>query len=319
MKILVVGDKPEERQLVLNVLDELGHQAKEAEDGMAGWRAWRGESFDIVISDFVMPEMTGLELCSKIRSTPRDHYTYVLVCSLFSEKQHILAGFEAGVDDYVEKPLDPNELRVRLVSAQRVTRIHQELATRNRELAQMSQELLAQSRRDALTGVGNRLRWQDELPRLFDERRRYGHRFSLGMCDIDNFKLYNDTYGHLAGDEVVSNVARTLADNIRSSDAVFRMGGEEFLVILADQTEAGALIAAERLRRQVELLEIPHGKNPPYNKVTLTIGVTELSANDEHGIDVDLRKADEYLYEGKSEGRNRVVSASSRRASSRSS
>ncbi len=319
MKVLVVGDKLEERQIVLNVLEELGQQAEQAEDGLSGWEAYQRGQFDIVISDFIMPGMNGLELCAKIRRHPREHYTYVLVCSLFSEKQHILAGFEAGVDDYIEKPLDPTELRVRLISAQRVTEVHRELASRNKELAQLGEDLLAQSRRDALTGVGNRLRFQDELPRLFDERRRYGHRFCLGMCDIDNFKQYNDTYGHLAGDAVLTKVAQTLAGNIRSSDAVFRMGGEEFLVVLADQSEEGALIAAERLRREVEALGIVHENNPPYGKVTLTVGVTELTANDENGIDSDLKVADGYLYDGKSEGRNRVVSASTKRLSSKSS
>ena len=98
MKVLVVGDKPEERQIVVDVLGELGQQAEQAENGLAGWEAYRRGRFDIVISDFIMPGMNGLELCSKIRRQPREHYTYVLVCSLFSEKQHILAGFEAGVD-----------------------------------------------------------------------------------------------------------------------------------------------------------------------------------------------------------------------------
>ena len=319
MKVLVVGDKAEERQLVKDVLAELGYEAVEAEDGRAGWKLCRKTRFDLVISDFVMPGLNGLELCVKIRQQPSDHYTYVLVCSIFSEKQHILAGFEAGVDDYVEKPLDPNELRVRLISARRVTQVHRELAARNSELAHMSQELLAQSRRDALTGVGNRLRFQDELLRLFDERRRYGHRFCLGMCDIDNFKQYNDTYGHVAGDAVLTKVAQTLAGNIRSSDSVFRMGGEEFLVVLSDQCEQGALIAAERLRRQVEALDILHEGNLPYNKVTLTVGITEMTASTEDEIDLDLQKADGFLYEGKANGRNRVVSASTESLSSRSS
>lgn len=319
MRVLVVGDKAEERQVVCEVLAELGQEAVEAEDGEAGWRAYQAEPFDLVISDFIMPKMNGLDLCRAIRSLSREHYTYILVCSLFSEKQHILAGFEAGVDDYVEKPLDPDELRIRLISAQRVTEVHRQLAAQNRELARMGQDLLAQSRRDALTGVGNRLRFQDELPRLFDEHRRYGHRFCLGMCDIDNFKLYNDTYGHIAGDEVLTRVAQTLDSNIRSSDSVFRMGGEEFLVVLADQSEEGALIAAERLRREVEALDIVHEKNQPHGKVTLSIGITPLTAKDEAGIDKDLQRADSYLYEGKSAGRNRVVSASTPRLSSSSS
>ena len=319
MRVLVVGDKSQERRIVCEVLAELGQEAVEAEDGKAGWEAYQAGQFDIVISDYVMPGLNGLELCQAIRGLPREHYTYILVCSLFFEKQHILAGFEAGVDDYVEKPLDPDELRIRLISAQRVTEIHRQLAHRNRELAQMSEDLLAQSRRDALTGVGNRLRFQDELPRLFDEHRRYGHRFCLGMCDIDNFKLYTDTYGHVAGDAVLTQVAQALNSNIRSSDSLFRMGGEEFLVILADQTEEGALIAAERLCRQVEALDIPHKKNLPHGRVTLTIGITPLTAIDEAGIDIDLQRADGYLYEGKAAGRNRVVSASTPRLSNSSS
>ena len=139
MRVLVVGDKSKERQIVCEVLAELGQEAVEAEDGQAGWEAYQTSQFDIVISDYVMPGLNGLELCQAIRQLPQEHYTYVLICSHFFEKQHILAGFEAGVDDYVEKPLDPDELRIRLISAQRVTEVHRQLAQRNLELAQMSQ------------------------------------------------------------------------------------------------------------------------------------------------------------------------------------
>lgn len=307
MKVLVVGDKAEERDLVIQVVTELGHTAIQAEDGEAGLQDYLQHDIDIVISDFIMPNMNGLELCEAIRRRPKRHYTYVLIASIFSEKHHLMAGFEAGVDDYVSKPLDPDELRVRLISAERVTRVHLELATKNRQLEQAGQELLAQSRRDPLTGVGNRLRFQDDITRMTDAMARYGHRFCLGMCDIDNFKQYNDTYGHLAGDQVLKRVAQTLAGKIRKSDVVYRMGGEEFLVVFSDQDEASAVYAAERLRREVEKLGIEHQRNLPYGKVTLTIGLAPFRAHSPSEVDRDLKQADDLLYKGKSGGRNQVV------------
>jgi diguanylate cyclase (GGDEF)-like protein len=197
---------------------------------------------------------------------------------------------------------------VRLISAERITGIHRQLASRNRELAEMSRSLMAESRRDPLTNVGNRLRFQDDVARLMDEIRRYGHRFCLGMCDIDNFKQYNDTYGHLAGDQVLRAVAQALAAKSRASDLVYRMGGEEFLVILSDQDTSTATIAAERLRREVEALDILHERNAPHGKVTLTIGIAPFHATNPAEVDRDLRVADSLLYQGKMNGRNQVVS-----------
>lgn len=309
MKILVAGDKAEERQLVVETIAQFDHIAVEAHDGESAWQAYLTHDFDIVISDLVMPKMNGLELCRAIRSRPKDHYTYVLIASLFSEKSHIMAGFEAGVDDYVGKPLDPDELRVRLISALRVTEIQRELATKNRQLEALSLELKAESRRDPLTGVGNRLRFQDDMPRYLDERLRYERSFWLGMCDIDNFKLYNDTYGHLAGDDVLRRVAQTLQRRIRKSDQLYRMGGEEFLVVLSCQDEASAGIAAERLRREVEALGIAHTGNDPHGLVTLSIGLSPFQASSLDEIDCDLQVADKLLYRGKSQGRNQVASA----------
>jgi diguanylate cyclase (GGDEF)-like protein len=308
LNVLVVGDKAEERALVVGVVSELGHTVWQAEDGEEGLRAYRRRAFDIVISDFIMPKMNGLELCRQIRQQPQERYTYVLVASKFSEKQHILAGFEAGVDDYVGKPIDVDELRVRLISAVRVARVHAELASKNRELAEAGASLLAETRRDPLTNVGNRLRFQDDVERMMDEVRRYQHRYCLGMCDIDNFKQYNDTYGHLAGDQVLRSVAQTLQDKSRASDQVYRFGGEEFLLVFPDQDEASAMIAAQRLRREVEKLDIVHVGNAPYGRVTLTIGLALFQARSAEEVDRDLQAADKLLYHGKLHGRNQVVS-----------
>lgn len=303
----MVGDKEEERRILVDALDELGHTVSEADDGITGWLAFKKGSFDLILSDFIMTKMNGLDLCRKVRAEARNHYTYIIICSTLSGKQHVLEGFKSGVDDYLAKPVDLGELKGRLLSAERVTEVHRALAESNRQLQDLSDQLREESRKDPLTGVGNRLRFADDIPGRLDEFKRYGHQFFLALCDIDNFKKYNDTYGHLEGDNALRGVAQALESHIRSSDRVYRMGGEEFLVILTAQTLEGATIAAERLRGEVEKLHLEHSQNPPHNLVTLSIGLAPLTATHQSQLDLDLRKADEMLYRAKDTGRNKVV------------
>ncbi len=311
MRVLVVGDKEEERRILVDALHELGHSVSEADDGITGWLAFKKGTYDLILSDFIMTKMNGLDLCRKVRSQARNRYTYIIICSTLSGKQHVLDGFKSGVDDYLPKPVDLRELRGRLLSAERVTEVHNALAESNRKLQDLSEQLREESRKDALTGVGNRLRFADDIPGRLDECKRYGHRFYLALCDIDNFKKYNDTYGHLEGDNALRLVAQALEGHIRSSDRVYRMGGEEFLVILTAQTLQGATVAAERLRGKVEELGLVHSQNDPYNLVTLSIGLAPLTATEESQLDSDLRKADDMLYRAKDTGRNRVVHSES--------
>lgn len=307
MKILVVGDKDYERQPLAANVKALGHQVHEADDGTTAWEAYKAEEFDVIISDFLMPQMNGLELTRKVREEPQSTYTYIIICSSQNRKKDVMAGFESGVDDYIAKPMELEELKCRLISSVRVTNLHRELAAKNTQLKAMGDNLRAESRRDPLTNVGNRLRFTDDVKRYIDQYSRYGHSFYLGLVDIDNFKLYNDTYGHLEGDDVLKRVARALADGSRASDEVYRMGGEEFLLVFADQDEDGAFIAADRIRQAVEDLDVTHCRNEPYGKVTITVGLAPFTAKNREEVDLDLQKADVRLYKGKSAGRNRVV------------
>ena len=309
MNVLVVGDKDYERKPVARMVRDLGHTVVEADDGTVAWDHYSRSHYDVVISDYLMPQMNGPDLCRKVRLAPHPNYTYFMIVSSRSESANLLAGFQSGVDDYIPKPVSEVELQCRLISAERVTRMHRELAQRNSQLLHLSSELKAESRRDALTGVGNRLRFQDDLTRFLDEYRRYKHKYYLGLCDIDNFKKYNDTYGHLEGDRVLKDVAETLVRFSRSSDSCYRFGGEEFLLVFTEQEVGGAMIAAQRLRKAVEDLNIRHEKNLPFLKVTLSIGLAPFHANDSAGVDECLKIADEALYQSKDNGRNQVTEA----------
>lgn len=309
MNILVVGDKDHERQPVAEAVRQLGYSVVEAADGTYAWAAFTRTHFDVVISDYLMPEMTGLELCRKVRLSPHQDYTYFVIVSTRTESDNVLAGFKSGVDDYLAKPVSPIELECRLISAQRVIKMHRELTQTNAQLLHLSNELKMESRRDALTGVGNRLKFQDDLKRFLDERRRYDHKFYLGLCDIDNFKLYNDTYGHLEGDKVLKAVAQTLEGKSRSSDSCYRYGGEEFLLVFTEQEAEGAERVADRLRVAIEQLDVEHKRNEPYGKVTLSIGLSRLSATKPAEVDACLKRADDALYQSKNEGRNRITTA----------
>lgn len=308
MDILVVGDKHEERIILQKAVERLGHRCHIAEDGDQGWQVFLDHSLDVVLSDFIMPGLNGIELCQQVRLHPRDHYTYFIVLSTLHERSHVLAGLQSGCDDYLRKPVDVEELEARLISARRVTSLHKRLARQNRELERLSGQLREESRRDPLTQVGNRLRFNEDAVRLLDEHRRYRRRFCLALCDIDNFKKYNDTFGHLAGDENLRMVAAALRAGTRASDQVYRFGGEEFLLIFTEQSLEEARVACERLRQSVQGRRLAHPENQPYGVVTLTFGLAGLGEADTD-LQSAIHRADMALYEGKEGGRNRVVLA----------
>ena len=309
MKILVAEDDAVSRMILQRAVQKFGHEVLAAEDGKRAWELYReAPDVDVIISDWMMPDVDGLELCRRIRTAEHDGqdrgYTYFIFLTALGDREHLLQGLEAGADDYLSKPLDRDELGMRLTSALRVTDLHRRLAFQNRELEKLNRMLFEQSRKDALTSLGNRLGLQEDLAVLRGRAERYGHRYAVVLCDVDNFKAYNDHHGHPAGDEVLSRVADTLFSNLRDGDAAYRYGGEEFLLVLPEQTVEAALSIADRLRRAVEALGIPHEANPPSNTVTISAGVAMLSPQGDP--DNLLKKADAALYAAKKGGRNRV-------------
>ncbi len=309
MRILIAEDDGVSRTILRRAVEKIGHECLAAADGKEAWDLYKeNPDLDAIISDWMMPGMDGLELCRLVRGEGRDAYTYFIFLTALGDKEHLLMGLEAGADDYLSKPLDRDELQVRLISASRVTELHRRLAVQNEELEELNRQLFEQSRQDPLTHLGNRLRLREELETLRARAERYGHSYSVVLCDVDFFKSYNDCYGHIAGDEALVKVAKEIVGQRRSGDTAYRYGGEEFLIVLPEQPLEATAAAADRLRRSVEALRIPHESKDPPGSLTISAGVAALKPGDPKSPDDLLREADAALYRAKEAGRNRVAS-----------
>ncbi|HEV2743773.1 MAG TPA: diguanylate cyclase, partial [Rubrobacter sp.] len=304
--VLIAEDAAISRPILRRAVEKIGHECRAAADGEEAWGLYKeNPDLDVIISDWMMPGVDGLELCRRVRDHRRiEGYTYFIFLTALGDREHLLQGLEAGADDYLSKPLDRDELGMRLASAMRVTELYRRLAFQNEELEKLNRMLFEQSRQDALTSLGNRLRLTEDLQTLQSRAERYGHTYALVVCDVDFFKAYNDRYGHLAGDDVLRRVAATISSALRNGDSAYRYGGEEFLIVLPEQNAEAAAHTADRLRRAVEELGIPHADSPPVGLVTISAGVA-MSAGMEDA-DALLKAADAALYAAKKAGRNRV-------------
>jgi len=299
-----VDDDPLSRHVLQAAVEQLGHQWAAAENGHEAWRCFSQDRPDVLITDLLMPEVDGLELCRRVRADTRAGYTYIILVTVLGERHDVVRGMEAGADDYLIKPLQRFDLQARLIAAQRVTDLHAELARHRAELAHLA-------RHDPLTGLGNRRSLQEDLAVLHARSQRYGRGYALAMCDIDRFKAYNDTHGHQAGDRALRAVAATIAQEIRGGDSVYRYGGEEFLLILPEQTLDTALVAVERVRSAVQRLAIPQPAAEPGDRLTLSAGIAAYDPGEAPTAEELLQRADAALYRAKAAGRNQITLADS--------
>lgn len=307
MRVLIVEDDAVSRTILERSVTKLGHECVVAANGAEAWERFRTSDVKVVISDWMMPEMDGVELCRRVRAAEGDTYTYFILLTSLSDQEHLRVGIDAGADDYLNKPLNLYELVVRLRTAERIASLQHRLSEQKGELERLNSHLFEQARRDPLTQLMNRLQLTEDLEKLLDGVQRYGRRFVVGICDVDAFKQYNDTYGHLAGDETLRVVARAIKNHIRSGDTAYRYGGEEFLVILPEQSLETAVIAMDRLRVSVQQLGLTHSGNPPSGVVTISAGLSLLCPENLRGLDETLKEADDALYRAKTDGRNRVA------------
>jgi diguanylate cyclase (GGDEF)-like protein len=305
MKILIADDDPTSRLIAKTALRSLGHECQAVSDGTQAWEAFRTRRPDVVISDWTMPGLTGLELCRNIRGLAPASYTYFIMVTSHGNLDEILEGMSAGADDYLVKPLDSEDLQARLVAAARVTTLHRRLAEQQNELEGVNHELAAMARRDPLTGLGNRRALDEDLDLLEARVTRYGHRYCMALLDVDHFKSYNDEYGHQAGDQILQAVAAQLEAQARGGDAIYRYGGEEFLCIFPEQSLANGFMAVERMRIALQRLAIPHADNP-LGVLTISGGLAMLDPGHTRPASEVLKEADEVLYRAKQLGRNRI-------------
>ncbi len=291
MRILVVEDEPIQCDFLQTLLRLAGHEVVVAEDGAEGWQALRRDrELRMVVSDWLMPGMDGLELIRHVRAANWSHYTYVILLTSKSTKHNVVMGLEAGADDYLVKPFDNEELLARLKIGERLLNLEarlQELATR-----------------DSLTGLLNRRALYDAARLELERASRTGSPVSLIMLDLDRFKDLNDRYGHMVGDEVLRLLGRTLQHQKRSYDQVGRWGGEEFVVVLPQTTLADGAGVAERLRLSIAAapLKLPGGQVISFGA---SFGVASTTAR-VPPLEVLLSQADQALYLAKALGRNQV-------------
>ena len=301
MRVLIADDSATSRILLRSALLRWGYEVVVAENGAQAWESLAApESPAMAILDWVMPHMTGPEVCRKVRETHREPYTYILLLTSKNTKDETVEGLEAGADDYIVKPFDEHELQVRLRAGKRIVDLQM-------QMMQAREELRERANKDLLTMLPNRpaitAKLSEELSRCHRDHRTVG----VILLDIDHFKKINDTYGHFAGDAVLRETATRLRGNMRSYDAVGRYGGEEFLVVLPECDLEQAAIQAERMRHKLHASTmIVDGAEM---HVSASFGVT-VSDGSERNPDVFVRVADEALYRAKAGGRNCVSSLS---------
>jgi two-component system, cell cycle response regulator len=311
LRVLVVDDDADSRQMMEAAVGILGHHCVGAKDGVEALAMQEARTVDVILSDWCMPEMNGVELCRRVRAQKAAEYTSFVFLTSFGDRAHLLEGLRAGADDYLTKPVDLEELEARLLSAARVITTQRGFAERISTLREESRVAFAAARTDPLTQTSNRLRLREDLAALQSRVSRYGHRYCVSLADVDLFKSYNDTHGHVVGDEALRRIAATIHATLREGDSLYRYGGEEFLAILPEQDLEQARHAMERVCSAVADLQLPHPTSPKGN-LTISIGIAEMQ--DPRVSEGDwLRRADAALYQAKREGRNRVsVSETSR-------
>ena len=305
MNVVVVDDDPLVRLVLAKAVDSMGHVSLPTDTGDGALRLIETTPVDVVVSDWMMPGMNGLELCRRVRARDAVEYVYFMLVTALDDSEHALAGIAAGVDDCLVKPVRPFDLRLRLMVAERVTDLHRRLAERQRGLERTNVEMAATALQDPLTGLGNRLKMAEDLDIFRSRRDRYHEQFGVALFDIDHFKTLNDAAGHLAGDEALRQVAAVIRRELREADMAYRYGGEELLVVLPAGVRRVAA-AAERIRKAVEHAAIPHpGRPGAETVVTLSVGVAAAEGDPEDF----LLAADAALYKAKSDGRNCVAIA----------
>ena len=298
MRILIAEDDVTSRLLLKRVLENWGYDVTATTDGSEALQALQAEDAPrLAILDWMMPGMDGVDVCRRVRSRETLQPPYIILLTALGDKESVVTGLEAGADDYVGKPYDPDELHARLEVGRRLVELNDELLE-----AQHALEILA--RTDALTGVLNRGAIVMELEREAERAAREGVPLGLGMLDIDHFKLVNDTHGHAAGDAVLCEVVRRVLGVMRPYDSFGRFGGEEFLVLVPGSGERELRDVLERIRSVIGSAAIVVDGH----ELAVTVSLGGATRGRESADDL-IARADDALYAAKEQGRDRVVLA----------
>jgi len=298
LKALIAEDNPGFRLALEKLLKKWGYDAVSAVNGKQALELLsRDDAPRLAILDWMMPELDGVEVCRRVREQNREPYIYILLLTAKDTAEELIEGMEAGADEYLRKPVNTQELRVRIRAGRRIIDLQEELV-RAREL------LRKQASRDCLTEFYNRGAMFEVLSRELKRAERESVSLSLIMTDLDHFKQVNDKFGHPAGDAVLREAARRMAACIRPYDAPCRYGGEEFVIVMPGCEIDDAIARAEDIRAKVAATPIHVSEGLIH--VTCSVGVTATTGPGRFDSDALLREVDEALYIAKNKGRNRV-------------
>jgi len=298
--VLIAEDDPIFRRILESWFKRWDYRITAVENGLDAWKILQTEDApQLAILDWMMPGMDGIELCRRIRGCNHGPYRYVLLLTAKDDKQDVVAGLEAGADDYLTKPFDVDELRARVRAGKRILDLQE-------ALIRAQSALQFEAAHDRLTAIWNRGAILDLLKKEMERARRSQDSLGVIMADVDFFKKVNDTHGHLVGDAVLREVGDRLTSGLRTYDAVGRYGGEEFLIVVPGCDALNLVVTAERLRHRIADQPIDTSAGPV--PVTISLGLSAAYGNESGSIDSAtlLHSADEALYAAKARGRNRV-------------
>jgi len=313
LRILAVDDDPASLRITAALLRREGHTVTMAKNGSEALALALQQPPQMVVTDWMMPEMDGLELCKRLRSNEAGRDLYILILTGRAEEERVVEAYEAGADDYLVKPVSAKMLLARIRPGLRVIKLQEDLMSEVQEKKDANALLSIEKRKyrvasmtDALTELPNRRGALKHMEKEWAKSDRSGLPLSLIMVDIDHFKQVNDQHGHDVGDEVLRATSRAIVRALRASDTPARMGGEEFIVLCPSTGLEGAAQLAERVRAAVEGNRIEFSTYQ--GNVTISLGVACRSPQVD-SIDALLKAADEAVYTAKRLGRNRVASA----------
>lgn len=296
LSVLVVDDSPIYRKLVADALDGQEYSVTFAKSGREALDIFAEHAPHIVITDWMMPDGSGVELCEKIRRTELS-YTYVILLTSISDKCMVVKGLGSGADDYLTKPFDAGELIARIGVGRRIICLQRDNEAKNLLLEEAA-------RTDSLTGLPNRRAIEEWADRQIRGASRHRYPLWVVLADLDSFKSVNDNYGHDAGDLVLQKFAELLRSATRASDICGRMGGEEFVMVLTHVSEQDIFPTIDRLREQFASLLFRFGGKTA--SVTSSFGIAGFAGQGCAEFSQLLRQADSALYAAKRAGRNRV-------------
>jgi two-component system cell cycle response regulator len=301
-RLLLAEDSQVEREQLQYFLQKGGYLVDTAADGLEAIAKITREPFHILLTDWEMPGLDGAALCRRVRETNLPGYVYILLLTGHGTSDHVVDALGSGADNFIRKPVDPAELLAHVNAGWRIVQLERSLRFANEQIRRLTIT-------DPLVETFNRRHLDDELVREVERARRYGHSLSAVMADLDRFKVINDRYGHIVGDEVLREFARRARSSIRQgSDWIARYGGEEFAIVLPETALAGAAATAEKIRTILQASPVVTSAGPL--RISASFGVATLVPSNDSAEACSaelLRRADEALYRSKLAGRNRVM------------